>query len=159
MTAPVASSPVPAVGTAAPDFSLASTSGETVTLSALRGTPVLLAFFPAAFTSVCTTEFCAMAEDWDAFAGHGVRVLPISVDNVPSLKAFQQQERLKGELLSDFRREASRAYGTLIEAANLSNRAYFLIDREGIVRWAHVEEHPGKRRENADILAEVAKLG
>lgn len=150
---------VPAVGSPAPDFTLQSTSGEAVTLSALRGTPVLLAFFPAAFTSVCTTELCAFGEDYDAFGAHGVRVLPISVDNVPSLKAFRDQHAMRTELLSDFHRAASRAYGTLIEPANLSNRAYFLVDREGIVRWAHVEEHPGLRRENAEILAELAKLG
>ena len=150
---------VPAVGTPAPDFTLASTSGESVSLAALRGTPVLLAFFPAAFTSVCTAEMCAFGEDWDAFAATGVRVLPVSVDNVPSLAAFKQQLGLKVDLLSDFRREASRAYGTFLEAHNVSNRAYFLVDGEGTVRWAHVEEHPGKRRENAEILAEIAKLG
>ncbi|HZF67826.1 MAG TPA: peroxiredoxin [Gemmatirosa sp.] len=160
MSATAAPTPaVPAVGTVAPDFSLASTSGETVTLSALRGTPVLLAFFPAAFTSVCTAEMCAFTDDWDAFGASGVRVLPISVDGVPSLAEFRKQHALRTELLSDFRREASRAYGTLLEKAYLSNRAYFLIDGDGIVRWAHVEEHPGKRRENAEILAAIGQLG
>jgi peroxiredoxin len=158
MSASVATSPVPTVGSVAPDFTLASTGGDQVTLSALRGTPVLLAFFPAAFTSVCTEELCGFSEEYDAFAAGGVRVLPISVDNVPSLREFKAKYALGVELLSDFRREASRAYGTLLEPAYLSNRAYFLIDRDGVVRWAHVEEHPGKRRENPEILAEIAKL-
>jgi peroxiredoxin len=150
---------VPAVGDVAPDFTLDSTSGESITLSALRGAPVLLAFFPLAFTSVCTAEMCAFGDDWDRFAATGVRVLPISVDAVPSLAAFKQQHGLKVDLLSDFHRAAARAYGTLIAERNFSNRAYFLVDGEGVVRWAHVEEHPGKRRENDEILAELAKLG
>ncbi len=158
-TTAAASSAVPAAGTPAPDFTLASTSGEKVTLSALRGRRVLLAFFPLAFTSTCTTEMCAFTDDYDAFETEGVTVLPISVDAVPSLGEFKAKYGMKVDLLSDFRREASRAYGTFLEQHNVSNRAYFLVDGEGTVRWAHVEEHPGKRRENAEILAEIARLG
>jgi glutaredoxin-dependent peroxiredoxin len=150
---------VPAVGSPAPDFTLNSTSDHPITLSSFRGKQhVLLAFFPAAFTSVCTVEMCAFTDDYSAFSAHGVVVLPISVDNVPSLKEFKAKHQMPVELASDFKREVSRAYGTLLEPGLVSNRAYFLIDREGIVRWAHVEEHPGKRRENAEILAEIAKL-
>jgi peroxiredoxin len=152
-------SPVPAVGDLAPDFTLSSTSGDAVTLSALRGHNVLLAFFPLAFTSTCTAELCAMTDDYDQFAGQDVTVLPISVDATPSLKAFQEKYALKNDLLSDFRRDASRAYGVLNEERFFSNRAYFLIDRDGIVRWAHVEEMNGNRRDDAEILAEIAKLG
>ena len=159
MTAPTDTSAVPAVGTLAPDFTLASTSGQRVTLSELRGRPVLLAFFPAAFTSVCTTEVCAFSDDYAAFAQQDLVVLPISVDLVPSLQEFKRKYEMKVDLLSDARREASRAYGVLLERTYAANRAYFLVDREGIVRWAHVEEHGGFRRENAEILAEVAKLG
>lgn len=150
---------VPAVGSPAPDFTLNSTSGEPITLSSHKGKQhVLLAFFPAAFTSVCTTEMCAFTDDYGAFTGHDVTVIPISADNVPSLKEFKAKHQMPVELASDIRREVSRAYGTFLESTFLSNRAYFLIDKQGIVRWAHVEEHPGKRRENAEILAEIAKL-
>ena len=160
MTAAAVPATVPAVGAAAPDFTLSSTSGEKVTLSSFRGqTPVLLAFFPAAFTSVCTTEMCAFSDDYDRFAEEGVVVLPISVDATPSLKAYKEQYALKTDLLSDFRREASRAYGVLNEERFNSKRAYFLVDREGVVRWAHVESRAGERRENAEILAEIEKLG
>ena len=159
MTASVAPSAIPAVGSAAPDFTLASTSGEKVTLSALRGRPVLLAFFPLAFTSTCTAELCAFSDDWDVFGERGVHVLPISVDAVPSLKAFKEHYAMKVDLLSDFKREASRAYGVLYEERNHSMRAYFLVDAEGIVRWTHVETSPGQHRSNDEILAEVAKLG
>jgi peroxiredoxin (alkyl hydroperoxide reductase subunit C) len=149
--------PVPAVGSAAPDFTLNSTSGSPVTLAQYRGAArVLLAFFPLAFTSVCTAEMCAFTEDYDAFAAAGVTVLPISVDSVPTLKEFKAKHTLSVDLLSDFKREASRAYGVLLEELVFSNRAYFLIDTDGIIRWAHVEESPGKSRTNAEILAAIA---
>lgn len=155
MSTTAAPSATPAVGSPAPDFTLASTSGEQVTLSALRGRRVLLAFFPLAFTSTCTTEMCAFTDDYDAFAAAGVTVLPISVDAVPSLAEFKAKYGMKVDLLSDFRREASRAYGVLLEHTFFSTRAYFLVDADGIVRWSHVEENPGQRRENADILAAI----
>ncbi len=149
--------PVPAVGAAAPEFTLNSTSGQPVTLSQFKGKErVLLAFFPLAFTSVCTAEMCAFTEDYDAFATAGVTVLPISVDSVPTLKEFKSKHNLTVDLLSDFKRDASRAYGTLLEELFFSNRAYFLIDADGIVRWAHVEDSPGKSRTNAEILAAIA---
>jgi peroxiredoxin len=158
MTAPTLSRS-PVAGEPAPDFTLASTSGQSVTLSSFVGAKnVLLAFFPAAFTSTCTAELCAFTEDFDQFSGSDVVVLPISVDAVPSLREFKRKYEMKVELLSDFKREASRAYGTLWQDAYFSNRAYFLIDKQGIVRWAHVEENPGQHRENHEILEQIASL-
>lgn len=130
-----------------------------MTLSQLKGKNVLLAFFPLAFTSVCTTEMCAFTDDYDQFQNAGTVVLPISVDSVPTLTEFKRKEQLAVDLLSDFKREVSRQYGTLLEDRFFSNRAYVLIDRQGIVRWAHQEATPKARRENAEILGELAKLG
>ena len=157
MTAIAVAAP-PAVGSAAPDFTLQSTSGSPVTLSSLRGQNVLLAFFPLAFTSVCTTEVCSFSEDHGQFRSAHTEVLPISVDSIPTLKEFKKKEHLTVDLLSDFKREVSRAYGVLDEAKFCSKRAYVLIDREGIVRWVHVEEKSGQRRENSEIFAELEKL-
>ena len=149
----------PAVGERAPDFTLPSTSGEQVTLRDFRGErAVLIAFFPLAFTSTCTTEMCAFTEDFDEFEGSGVAILPISVDSVPTLKEFKAKYRMHADLLSDFRRDVSRSYGVLNEERFFSTRAYFLLDREGTVRWAHVEENPSNRRENSEILAHIAEL-
>jgi peroxiredoxin len=130
-----------------------------VTLRDFRGErAVLIAFFPLAFTSTCTTELCAFSEDFDQFESAGVAVLPISVDSVPTLKEFKARYGMHADLLSDFKREVSRAYGVLIEERFYSNRAYFLVDREGIVRWSHVEENPGNRRENTEIFEQINAL-
>jgi peroxiredoxin len=158
MTAPALERPL-AAGDRAPDFTLQSTGGAPVTLSSFAGKKhVLLAFFPAAFTSTCTEELCALRDDYEQFTSRDVEVLPISVDAVPSLAEFKRSQGMKVELLSDFKREASRAYGTLWQDAFFSNRAYFLIDKAGVVRWAHVEANPGLRRENEEILGQIAKL-
>ena len=102
----------------------------------LRGKKVLLAFFPLAFTRVCTKELCAFTEDYGQFQSADTVVLPISVDSVPTLKEFKAKERISVDLLSDFKREVSRRYGTLIEEKFFSSRAYIVIDRAGVVRWA-----------------------
>ena len=149
---------LPEVGSAASDFTLPSTAGTDVTLSQLRGRTVLLAFYPLAFTSTCTKEMSAFTEDFAQFEAAGTVVLPISVDSVPTLKEFKAKERIGLDLLSDFKREVSRRYGTLIEERFYSNRAYVLIDGKGIVRWTYAEETPSTRRENAELLAQLRQL-
>lgn len=150
---------VPAVGSLAPDFTLASTSGSDVTLSSFRGkSAVLLAFFPLAFTSTCTTELCAFRDDYSEFEKAGVVVLPISVDSVPTLKEFKAKHAMHADLLSDFKREVGTRYGVMWKDAFFTNRAYFLIDREGVIRWEHVEETPSGRREDSEILAAITQL-
>lgn len=150
---------MPSVGSVAPDFTLPSTSGAGVTLSALRGKNVLLAFFPLAFTGTCTAELGAFTEDYGAFRDASTEVLPISVDSIPTLREFKAKERISVDLLSDFKREVSRLYGTLLEDRFHSNRAYILIDRDGIVRWTFAEEATRNRRENAELLERIRALG
>jgi peroxiredoxin len=157
MTA-TASQSVPAVGELAPDFTLPSTSGQKVTLSSLRGRPVLLAFFPLAFSGTCTTELCEMRDHHDQFASRDVAIVPISVDHTYSLKEYKAKYNMQVDLLSDFKREVSRLYGVLLEDRFYANRAYFLLDSAGVIRWAHVEDSPSNRREDAEILAEIDRL-
>ena len=157
MTA-TASQTVPAVGQQAPDFTLPSTSGQKVTLSELHGKPVLLAFFPLAFSGTCTAELCEMRDHNDLFVQRGVTVLPISVDHTYSLKEYKAKYEMKTDLLSDFKRDVSSLYGVLLEDAGYSNRAYFLVDKDGVIRWVHVEANPGQRRTDEEILAEIDKL-
>lgn len=146
-------------GEVAPEFTAASTSGNDVSLSSFRGKrSVLLAFFPLAFTGTCTKELICFTEDFDQFAGEGVEILPISVDSTASLREFKNKLGMKTELLSDFKRDISRAYGVLNEDRFYSNRAYFLIDRDGRVRWSHIEANNGQKRDNSEILAAIAQL-
>ena len=150
---------VPVPGEVAPDFTLNTTAGTPVTLSSYRGTKhVLVAFFPMAFTGTCTAELCGFTDDYAAFAERGVEVIPISCDMVPSLKAFKAQSNISVELASDLRRDVSRAYGVLNEEKFFANRSYFLIDKQGVVRWSHVEAVNGQRRETAELLAQIATL-
>ena len=158
MTTAAAAASLPAVGSPAPDFTLPSTSGSEVTLSQLKGRNVLLAFFPLAFTRVCTEEMCSFTTDFGAFQNADTEVLPISVDSIPTLREFKLKERISVDLLSDFKREVSRRYGTLLEDRFHSNRAYILIDRDGIVRWTFAEETTGNRRENAELLERIRAL-
>ncbi len=158
MSFPTNAGPLKA-GDMAPDFTLRSTGTEPVTLSAFRGrSHVLLAFFPFAFSEVCTAEFCEMRDRWDGFASSDVQVFPISVDSPHALKEFKARHGMHVTLLSDFRREVSAAYGTLFGDHGFSNRAYFLIDKAGVIRWRHIEDTPGSRRDTAELLAEIARL-
>jgi peroxiredoxin len=152
-------SKAPAAGDPAPDFTADSTSGQPVTLSSFRGTKrVLLAFFPLAFTSTCTTELCDFSTDFDQFASKDVEVIPISVDSVPTLKEFKSKYQMHAELVSDFKRDISRAYGVLLADKFFSARAYFLVDLNGTISWAHVEENPGLKRSNAEIFERIAAV-
>lgn len=150
---------VPAVGTEAPDFTLPSTSGSDVSLSSFKDrSAVLIAFFPLAFTSTCTAEMCAFTDDYDDFTARGVAVLPVSVDSVATLKEFQAKHHMKTDLLSDFKRTVGERYGVMWQDSYFTNRAYFLVDPDGVIRWAHVEATPGDKRETAEILTQIDKL-
>ncbi len=147
------------IGDPAPDFTLSATHGTTVSLSAYRGSQnVLIAFFPLAFTSTCTAEMCAFTEEFAKFESHDVAVIPISVDSVPTLKEYKAKHAIAMEMASDFRREAARAFGVLNEEKFYSNRSYFLVDKAGVLRWAHVETVNGERRGNGELLAAIAAL-
>lgn len=158
MPAPAPATATVAIGQPAPAFTLPSTSGGKVSLSDLRGRTVLLAFFPLAFTSTCTAELCEMRDDYDRFAAENVVILPISVDSVPTLQEYKRTHAMRTDLLSDFKRDVSRAYGVLLEEQFFSARAYFLIDADGILRWRHVEEVLGHRRSDEELFAQVRAL-
>jgi peroxiredoxin len=148
----------PNVGEQAPDFSLKSTSGEMVSVSQWKGEKnVLIAFFPLAFTGVCTAENCAFSEDYSKFEDKDTVVLPVSVDSVPTLNEFRAKHGMKHQLLSDFKREAGRAYGVLDEEKFFTKRAYFLVGKDGKLRWKHVEAELGHSRPNSELLDAIAK--
>lgn len=137
-----------AVGTQAPDFTLPSVPGETVTLSSLRGRPVVLLFYPAAFTGVCTKEMCAVSEDFSAYEKLGAQVLAISVDMPFSAQKFRAETKAAFPFLSDFNKTAIRDYDVYREnfaygLKGVAERAVYVIDAEGKITYAWVGEHPG----------------
>ncbi len=142
---------MPQVGEKAPDFTLPLCDGERVgqfTLSEHRGKNLVLAFFPLAFTSVCTQEMCTFSDQLNAFSELGADVYGISVDSPFALNAFIKAHDLKIPLLSDFNKEVSRAYGVLHEELmglrGVSKRSVFVLDRDGVVRYRWVSDDPGK---------------
>ncbi len=150
---------LPAVGEVAPDFTLESTAGEDVALASFRGeSNVVLAFFPLAFTTVCTAEMRSFTDDFSLFGSVNAKVFGISVDSVPTLKEFKSKHGIGIDLLSDFKRDICRAYGTLIEDTHFSRRAYVIVDKQGVVRWAFVEAELGDCRDNAELLDQLRSL-
>ena len=146
----------PQVGDQAPDFVLPSTGGGNVTLSDFRGeAKVLLAFFPLAFTGTCTAEMCDFTEDYGAFKTEDATVFGVSVDSIPTLQEFRKKHDIQVDLLSDFKRHVSRAYGTLLEEHFFSDRAYFIVGKDGVIRWKHSEKDLGHKRDNTELLAEL----
>jgi glutaredoxin-dependent peroxiredoxin len=130
------------VGAKAPDFTLMGHEREAVTLSAQRGHPVVLAFFPAAFSSVCQKELCTFRDQLARLNQSHARVFGISVDTFFALKAFHADQKLTFPLLSDFNKQVIRAYGVfnedMIGLKGIAKRAVFVIDREGVVRYREV---------------------
>jgi mycoredoxin-dependent peroxiredoxin len=147
----------PAVGAAAPDFTLPDQDKQMVALRDLRGTPVLLVFYPFAFSRLCTGELRRLRDERADYAG--VRVLALSTDPVYALKAFREQEGLDFPLLSDFWPHGSTAqtYGVFNEKAGMALRATFLLDADGVVRFAQVNG-PGDVREQTEWKAAVQRL-
>lgn len=131
------------VGSPAPDFTLPNQDRQPVTLGAARGRNVVLAFFPAAFTSVCQKELCYFRDHLAALNGANATVYGISVDQAPTLKEFATQNKLTFDLLSDFGKEASTAYGVLNPERGNSLRAVFVIDGAGVIRHREVTANPG----------------
>ncbi len=128
------------VGTPAPNFELRSSSGDHVSLSDYRGHPVILAFYPADWSPVCGDQMVLYNEVLPLFAEHSAQLLGISVDNYWSHKAYAETNNLEFPLLSDFEPKGAvaSAYGVYDTVKGVSERALFVIDAQGIIRWNYV---------------------
>jgi peroxiredoxin len=130
------------VGSTAPDFTLTNQDRQPVALSAQRGKPVVLAFFPAAFSSVCAKELCTFRDSIAKLGQADAQVYGISVDTFFTLKAFHDHEKLSFPLLSDFNKQVIRDYGVfnedMIGLKGIAKRAVFVIDKNGVVRHREV---------------------
>jgi peroxiredoxin len=126
------------VGDAAPDFTLQSSAGKPVSLKEYRGKPVVLAFFPAAFTGGCTKELTAYQSGIGNFKESDAQVLAISTDNAPTLSHWAKELNAEFLLLSDFMRKTSAAYGVLMPERGVAARVTFVVGPDGKI--VHIDE-------------------
>lgn len=137
------------VGDKAPDFTLRASDKTQVSLKDFRGHNVVLLFFPAAFTGVCTNELCMMRDSIADYQQLDAQILAVSVDSLFTLDKWKQEQGFNFPLLSDFNKTASKKYDALykefvFEMKGVSKRAAFVIDRGGIVRYAEVLDNAGE---------------
>jgi peroxiredoxin len=127
-------------GTVAPDFKLAPAPNQELKLSDLRGRPVILAFYPADWSPVCGDQMALYNEVLPEFEKYAAQLCGISVDGVWCHRAFSEARRLRFPLLSDFEPKGgvARQYGVYRTVEGVTERALFVLDREGVIRWSHV---------------------
>ncbi len=135
-------------GDKAPQFTLKSDQGSDVSLADFRGKPVVILFFPFAFTGVCTKELCSTRDDIAFYNGTGAQVLAVSVDSHFTLAEFKKANGLNFPLLSDFNKEVAKAYGALYDDFigyyhGVAKRSAFVVDQDGVIRYAEVLENAG----------------
>ena len=147
-----------AAGVAAPEFQLNSTPDQKVKLSDFRGNPVILAFYPADFSPVCGDQMSLYNEVLEEFRGHGAQLLGISVDGVWCHRAFAEARKLHFPLLADFepKGDVARAFGVYRTGEGISERALFVLDRAGVVRWSYVS--PVGVNPGADGILEALEM-
>ncbi len=137
-------------GDKAPDFNLFSTEKKEVGLADYKGKNLVILFFPLAFTGVCTAELCSVRDNYSRYESLDAEVVGISVDSLFTLEQFKKAEQYNFTLLSDFNKEASRSYGAFYDQfvlgmKGVSKRSAFVIDKNGIIRYAEVLEDAGKQ--------------
>jgi glutaredoxin-dependent peroxiredoxin len=136
------------IGDKAPNFKLYNTERSEVSLDDYRGRTLVILFYPAAFTSTCTKELCSTRDDIAFYQGVGADVVAVSVDTVFTLKRYREEQRLNFPLLSDFNKEMSVAYDTIyndwiLGMKGVSKRSAFVVDKNGVIRYAEVLESAG----------------
>lgn len=147
------------IGESAPDFTLASDTQETITLSKLKGQKIVLYFYPKDNTSGCTRQACDIRDSWEAIKTKGVKIIGISKDSLKSHAKFRENHQLNFPLLSDEKGEVCEKYGTWIEKSMYGrkymgiDRATFIIDENGIIShiWRKVKV-PGHIKEVLEKL-------
>lgn len=148
------------IGDAAPDFELVNQHGETVKLSEFRGVkPVVLVFYPLSFSGICTGELCELRDNFAQFADANVELLAISVDSKFVQKKFADQEGYDFSVLADFwpHGAVASAYGVFLEDSGISNRATFVINKEGVLVSKFVTA-PGQARSLDEYKRALASL-
>lgn len=151
------------VGQQAPDFTLYDTTRTKMSLSDLKGNNVLLLFFPQAFSRVCTKELCSVRDNIGLYNNANAKVIGISVDSVFTLAKFKEVQQYNFPLLSDFNKDVSAAYGAIydtwiLDMKGVSKRSAFIIDKQGIIKYAEVLENASDEPTFSDIENALADL-
>ena len=149
------------IGAPAPQFTLVSSSLKEVSLSDFKGKKVVLHFFPMAFTGVCTTQLCTMRDSFGYYEGQNAVILGISVDSPFTLAKFKEENNYQFDLLSDFNKVVSTAYGTIYEEfvfglKGVAKRSAFVIDENQQIIYAEVLESAGDLP-NFEAIAAIVK--
>jgi len=153
-----------AVGKKAPDFTLVDTERKSRSLAEFKGKKLILAFYPAAFTGVCTKEMCTLRDSLGELGNLGAAVVGVSVDTPFANKAFADQHKIPFPLLSDYARQAIAAYG--VQFPNLAGltgytaakRSVFVLDREGVIRYMWVSDDPTKEPNYDEVKKAVQQI-
>ncbi len=152
------------VGQKAPDFILYDSDKNKISLADYRGKNVLVLFFPLAFTGTCTTELCNIRDNITTYNNANAQVFGVSIDSLFTLGKFKAEQNLNFPLLSDFNKEAARAFEVLYETfpvfemQGVSKRAAFVIDKDGVVQYAEVCAVPSDLPSFEAIEATLARL-
>lgn len=143
------------VGQDAPDFTLPNQDREPVTLSELRGKPVVLMFYPFDFSPPCTAEHCEIRDDYQDWGAQGATVLGISRDSFFVHKAFKDAQNLDHALLADMKGEVARLYDTWNEDVGVANRLTVVIDAAGKVVYTTQTDSLPETRDHSEVLAHL----
>jgi peroxiredoxin len=152
------------VGERAPDVQLLDTDRKPVKISDFKGKKTLFAFFPGAFTSVCTREMCTFRDGLSKFNDQGANVVGISVDSPFSNKVFSETNKFGFRVLSDYAREAVRSYGIPLEnfagmkGYTAAKRSVFILDKDGVLRFKWVSDDPTIEPNYDQVLKELGKV-
>ncbi len=146
---------MPRVGETAPDFEATDDKGSTVKLSALKGSPVVLYFYPKDDTPGCTTEACSFRDAHEEFEKKGIKVMGVSVDSEKSHTKFRDKYNLNFTLVSDKSKDIAAKYGVLSDRG-VASRVTFIIDRKGKV--AHVYEKVTPKDHSSEVMNKIVEL-
>jgi peroxiredoxin len=142
------------IGQEAPDFTLRDENGQDVSLSALRGSPVVLVFYAFDFSGICTAEHCDIRDNYSAWMDGGAKVYGISRDSIFAHKAFKEREGFKHSLLADLKGEVARKYDTWNENVGAAERATVVVDADGKVAYYTKNAIPNAR-DHSQVLAHI----
>jgi len=152
-----------AVGTKAPDFKLFNTEKKEISLSDFKGKTLIMQFFPAAFTGVCTAQMCTSRDELSLYNGLNASVLGISVDSPFTLGVFKEKNGLNFDLLSDFNKRTIHEYDMYfpnfaLGMKGVASRGVVVVDKEGIIRYTQVTPSPGDQVDFTALDEAVKKL-